>query len=177
MQKGELVTASKIARDITEIKRAQARQDVLLREMDHRIKNLFAVETSLECKRRKGSLFDFPCHVSANGLSGVASLIAKSPTILALLRDLRRFPRCVLSSKRWTHRRPERSVCSIRVRPTCSRPSVRVKEIGDDILSVATGMPAPEGTKTIYICRRWNTGGSVPSTASRRRCFSVNGDS
>jgi two-component sensor histidine kinase len=47
MQKGELVTASKIARDITEIKRAQARQDVLLREMDHRIKNLFAVETNV----------------------------------------------------------------------------------------------------------------------------------
>jgi PAS domain S-box-containing protein len=45
--KGEVVAASKIARDITEIKRAQARQELLLREMDHRIKNLFAVATSV----------------------------------------------------------------------------------------------------------------------------------
>jgi PAS domain S-box-containing protein len=40
---GRIVGASKIARDITERKRAQEQQALLLREMSHRVKNLFAV--------------------------------------------------------------------------------------------------------------------------------------
>jgi PAS domain S-box-containing protein len=40
---GNVVGASKIARDISERKRAQAQQELLLREMNHRIKNLFAL--------------------------------------------------------------------------------------------------------------------------------------
>ncbi|MGF6227590.1 PAS domain S-box-containing protein [Inquilinus ginsengisoli] len=40
---GEIVGASKIARDITERKRAQERQALLLREMSHRVNNLFAL--------------------------------------------------------------------------------------------------------------------------------------
>ncbi len=46
-EKGEVVAASKIARDISESKRARARQELLLREMDHRIKNLFALAISV----------------------------------------------------------------------------------------------------------------------------------
>ena len=46
-EKGEVVAASKIARDITETKRAQERQELLLREMDHRIKNLFTLAISV----------------------------------------------------------------------------------------------------------------------------------
>ena len=46
-EKGEIVGASKIARDITESKRAQAQQELLLREMDHRVKNLFTLAISL----------------------------------------------------------------------------------------------------------------------------------
>ena len=46
-EKGEIVGASKIARDITELKRARERQELLLREMDHRVKNLFAVAISV----------------------------------------------------------------------------------------------------------------------------------
>lgn len=42
-RKGEIVGASKIARDITELKQARERQILLLREMSHRIKNLFAL--------------------------------------------------------------------------------------------------------------------------------------
>jgi PAS domain S-box-containing protein len=41
--RGDIIGASKIARDISERKRAEDRQDLLLREMDHRIKNLFAL--------------------------------------------------------------------------------------------------------------------------------------
>jgi PAS domain S-box-containing protein len=40
---GKVVGASKIARDISERKQAQARQELLAREIQHRTKNLFAV--------------------------------------------------------------------------------------------------------------------------------------
>jgi PAS domain S-box-containing protein len=46
-EKGEIVAASKIARDITESKRTLQRQELLIREMDHRIKNLFALAISV----------------------------------------------------------------------------------------------------------------------------------
>jgi PAS domain S-box-containing protein len=42
-RQGEIIGASKIARDIAERKRAQERQGLLLREMSHRVKNLFAL--------------------------------------------------------------------------------------------------------------------------------------
>jgi PAS domain S-box-containing protein len=40
---GDIIGASKIARDITERIRAQEQQQLLLREMNHRVKNLFAL--------------------------------------------------------------------------------------------------------------------------------------
>jgi PAS domain S-box-containing protein len=40
---GRIVGASKIARDVTEQRRAEDRQAMLLREMSHRVKNLFAL--------------------------------------------------------------------------------------------------------------------------------------
>lgn len=46
-QDGRIIGASKIARDITAIKRAEHQKDLLLREMNHRVKNLFAVVTGL----------------------------------------------------------------------------------------------------------------------------------
>jgi PAS domain S-box-containing protein len=46
-EKGEIVGASKIARDIEHLKRARERQELLLREMDHRVKNLFALAVSV----------------------------------------------------------------------------------------------------------------------------------
>jgi PAS domain S-box-containing protein len=44
---GQILGASKIARDITAQKRAAAKQSLLLREMQHRVKNLFALATGL----------------------------------------------------------------------------------------------------------------------------------
>jgi PAS domain S-box-containing protein len=44
---GEIFGASKIARDITERRRAEEQQHLLLREMDHRVKNLFAVASGV----------------------------------------------------------------------------------------------------------------------------------
>ena len=43
---GRIIGTSKIASDITERKRAQERQELLLREMDHRIKNLFSLRSA-----------------------------------------------------------------------------------------------------------------------------------
>lgn len=44
---GNILGASKIARDITNQHLAQERQQLLLREMNHRVKNLFAVTSSI----------------------------------------------------------------------------------------------------------------------------------
>lgn len=44
---GVILGASKIARDITDQKRASAQQAILLREMSHRIKNLFSLTAGL----------------------------------------------------------------------------------------------------------------------------------
>jgi len=44
---GKLIGAARIARDITERRRAQEQQNLLVREMSHRVKNLFAVTSGL----------------------------------------------------------------------------------------------------------------------------------
>jgi len=44
---GRIVGASKIARDISDLRQSQERQDLLLREMNHRVKNLFAVASGV----------------------------------------------------------------------------------------------------------------------------------
>jgi PAS domain S-box-containing protein len=44
---GKIIGASKVARDISEHKRTQQQRELLLREMDHRIKNLFALASGL----------------------------------------------------------------------------------------------------------------------------------
>lgn len=44
---GEIIGASKIARDITERKRAAEHQDLLLKEMRHRVKNVFSIAGSI----------------------------------------------------------------------------------------------------------------------------------
>ena len=44
---GRVIGASKIARDITERRKAQEQRDLLLREMNHRIRNLFTLARSL----------------------------------------------------------------------------------------------------------------------------------
>ena len=46
-RKGEVVGVSKIARDITERRRAQEQQYLLLREMNHRVKNLMMLASSI----------------------------------------------------------------------------------------------------------------------------------
>lgn len=44
---GQVIGAAKIARDITERRRAEEQQHLLIQEMDHRVKNLFTVASSI----------------------------------------------------------------------------------------------------------------------------------
>jgi PAS domain S-box-containing protein len=44
---GKVIGASKVARDITERRRAHEQQQLLLKEMDHRVKNLFSLACSV----------------------------------------------------------------------------------------------------------------------------------
>lgn len=44
---GKIVGASKIARDITDLRKARDRQQLLMREMSHRVKNLFTLSSSV----------------------------------------------------------------------------------------------------------------------------------
>ena len=72
-EKGEVVGASKIARDITESKRAHGRQELLLREMDHRIKNLFALAIAvLRLSGRSASSVSQLIESASNRLSALA---------------------------------------------------------------------------------------------------------
>lgn len=52
---GEILGASKIARDISQSRRDAERQELLLREMNHRIKNLFAMVTGLISLSQRGA--------------------------------------------------------------------------------------------------------------------------
>ena len=52
---GNVLGASKIARDISKAKEAAARQELILREMNHRIKNLFALANSLVALSARGA--------------------------------------------------------------------------------------------------------------------------
>jgi two-component sensor histidine kinase len=51
---GIVVGASKMARDITERKRSQARQELLTSEINHRTKNMFAVVHSVVARSFMG---------------------------------------------------------------------------------------------------------------------------
>jgi two-component sensor histidine kinase len=72
---GKIVGASKVARDITERRQAQEQQDLLLREMDHRVKNLFTVAISVVAMsaRTAGTVSDL-----ASAVAGRLSALARA---------------------------------------------------------------------------------------------------
>jgi PAS domain S-box-containing protein len=52
---GKIIGASKIARDITERKRSDEQRELLLREMNHRVKNLFALTSGMVSLSQRSS--------------------------------------------------------------------------------------------------------------------------
>jgi PAS domain S-box-containing protein len=97
---GAIVGASKIARDISEKRRNEERQTMLLREMNHRVKNLFALASSLVTlsARSAGSAEDLARDVASRltALAGAHALtmasvdgsIASGATLHTLLENL-----------------------------------------------------------------------------------------
>jgi PAS domain S-box-containing protein len=75
---GRVIGASKIARDITERKRAQERQQLLLREMNHRTKNLFALASGIVALSTR----------SASDVDGFAEAVQARLTALARAHEL-----------------------------------------------------------------------------------------
>lgn len=75
---GTIIGASKIARDISDARAAVERQSLILREMSHRIKNLFALTTGI-------------VSLSARGASNVAQLVADFSERMASLARAHHF--------------------------------------------------------------------------------------
>ena len=83
---GKIIGSSKIASDITERKRAQERQQLLLGEMDHRIKNLFSLAISVvRLSGRSASSVDELIRSASERLSALAR--AHTLTLSHGLRD------------------------------------------------------------------------------------------
>jgi PAS domain S-box-containing protein len=70
---GKIIGASKIARDISERRRAEQQQVMLLREMDHRVKNLFTLSSGVVALSAR----------SANSAAELASAVRERLSALA----------------------------------------------------------------------------------------------
>ena len=99
-REGRIIGASKIAHDITERRRAEEQQHLLIREMDHRVKNLFTLAGSVVSlsARSAATAADLASDVSSRlsalaqahsltvaGISGVAGPIEQETTLHALI--------------------------------------------------------------------------------------------
>jgi PAS domain S-box-containing protein len=77
---GQIVGASKIARDITERKRAEAREKMLMAELDHRVKNVLARVAMVILTSRHGST---STDEFARSLSGRINAMAAAHSLLS----------------------------------------------------------------------------------------------
>jgi PAS domain S-box-containing protein len=75
---GEVIGASKIARDVTDRQKARERQNLLLREMNHRVKNLFAVASGVVALSGR----------SASSTEGLVNLIRERLAALATAHNM-----------------------------------------------------------------------------------------
>jgi PAS domain S-box-containing protein len=77
---GEIVGASKIGRDISELRRSQESQELLLREMNHRVKNLFAIASGVVALSARTT--EDPSHLARDIQSRLAALARAHELIL-----------------------------------------------------------------------------------------------
>jgi len=86
---------SKIARDITDRRRAQAQQHLLLREMDHRVKNLFALSSSIVSLSARSA--ETPAELASAVRERLAALSrAHALTLAKLAGDANRAPEAAM---------------------------------------------------------------------------------
>ncbi|MGH7242765.1 MAG: sensor histidine kinase [Phycisphaerales bacterium] len=121
--KGKIVGASKIARNIAQQKAAEARARVLSGELDHRVKNALAVVASL----------------AKNMLESATSLDEFGPTFEGRLLALARAHR-LLSDSSWEGATVRRILDRI-VAPLCRGPG-QLKMSGDEAMIPARAAPA-----------------------------------
>jgi PAS domain S-box-containing protein len=78
---GEIIGASRIARDITERKRAEAREKVLMAELDHRVKNVLArvAMVMMSSRHSSNSIDEFTQSLSGriNAMAAAHALLSK----------------------------------------------------------------------------------------------------
>ncbi|MBZ9747703.1 PAS domain S-box protein [Mesorhizobium sp. CO1-1-7] len=82
---GTILGASKIARDISERRRNEKRRKLLLREMNHRVKNLFSVASALVSVSERSA--SSAAELAGDMRDRLASLARAHDLILADLRD------------------------------------------------------------------------------------------
>jgi PAS domain S-box-containing protein len=100
---GRIIGASKIARDITDRKRAEERQTLLLREMNHRVKNLFTLASGVvalsartarasgdiaEAVRQRLAALSRAHELTLLDLGGGEDLTERATTLHALVRTI-----------------------------------------------------------------------------------------
>jgi two-component sensor histidine kinase len=89
---GEVIGASKIARDITKRKRGEDRQRTLSAELDHRVKNILATVSAIvaQTKNASGSMDDFVAGVDSRiqSMASTHELLSRSRWEGVPLRDL-----------------------------------------------------------------------------------------
>jgi len=78
-ERGRVVRLSGVTMDVTESRRAEERQNLLAREVDHRAKNALALAQSIVRLTRAGSLKDY-----IRAVEGRISALARAHTVLAL---------------------------------------------------------------------------------------------
>lgn len=89
---GRVIGASKIARDVTQEKRAERQREVLINELNHRVKNTLATVQSIACQslRHATSMEEFADSFNARllALSKTQDLLTTGNWVHASLRDL-----------------------------------------------------------------------------------------
>lgn len=126
---GEIIGASKIARDISELQQSRAAQAIVVREMSHRIKNIFGLISGL-------------ITMSARAAQNDGEL---APALLARLEALARAHELTLPDLQLDHA-SEKSISFVQLLKTIVAPhqlgSDRLVVQGDDVTLAGTALPS-----------------------------------
>jgi PAS domain S-box-containing protein len=175
---GHVIGASKIARDITERKRAQTTQQMLLNELNHRVKNTLAIVQAIaqQTLARTRDPADFVASFGGRiqSLARVHSLLSNTTWQRADLRDLIRDQVLLgpVDKTRLTAWGP-----TVRIEPQMAlHLALMLHELGTNAckygaLSVAGGWVTVNWTMDDALHIRWVERGGPPVVATSKRGF------